>query len=71
MQSLEEWFRRVLAYTTLFGFTFFIFLYGRSLAESFPGMSKDPGPLKQDPILDSRTSPALLVLSCLLLYAEN
>lgn len=49
--SSDEWLRRILAYTTLFGFIGFIFFYG--VADSLYGMSNGFHPLQG---LNSRTS---------------
>ena len=51
MPSSDEFLRRILAYTTLFGFIIFIFFYG--VAESLSGMNISFRPLLG---LDSRTS---------------
>lgn len=51
MASLDEWLRRILAYATLYGFLFFMFLHG--VAQSFSGFPFRKGDgLKSSPIPD-------------------
>jgi hypothetical protein len=51
----DEGLRRILAYTTLFGFIFFIFFYG--IAQSLSGMSTDFRPLGKHQGFNPRMFP--------------